>query len=50
MQPINMTKIYYWDKKLKKRLHAREADTITIKKYWFDVFILFNGISNFVGY
>ena len=26
MQPINMIMIYYWDKKLKKRLHVLEAD------------------------
>ena len=31
MQPINMIMIYYWDKKLKKRLHVLEAD-ISIKK------------------
>ena len=31
MQTINITMIYYWDKKLKKRLHILEAD-ITIKK------------------
>ena len=36
MQPINMVMIYYCDKKLKK-LHVLEADTITIKKNWFDV-------------
>ena len=24
--------IYYWDKKLRKRLHVQEADIITIKK------------------
>ena len=24
--------IYYWDKKLKKRLHVLEADIITIKR------------------
>ena len=39
MQPINMMMIYYWDKKLKKRLPTLEADIITIKKNpWFDVF------------
>ena len=32
MQSINMIMIYYWDKKLKKRLHVLEADLITIKK------------------
>ena len=32
MQPINMITIYYWDKKIKKRLHVLEADIITIKK------------------
>ena len=32
MQPINMIRIYYCDKKLKKRLHVLEADIITIKK------------------
>ena len=32
MQPLNMIMIYYWDKKLKKRLHVLEADIITIKK------------------
>ena len=32
MQPINMIMIYYWDKKLKKRLHVLEADITTIKK------------------
>ena len=37
MQIINMIMIYYWDKKLKKRLHVLEADIITIKKHWFDV-------------
>ena len=31
MQPINMVMIYYWDKKLKKRLQVLKADTI-IKK------------------
>ena len=31
MQPINMM-LYYWDKKLKKRLHTLEADIITNKK------------------
>ena len=30
MQPINM--IYYWAKKLKKRLHVLETDITTIKK------------------
>ena len=34
----NLLMIYYWDKKFKKRLHALEADIITIrKKHWFDV-------------
>ena len=28
MQPINMIMIYYWDKKLKKRLYVLEADMI----------------------
>ena len=37
MQPINMIMIYYWDKKLKRRLHVLEADVKTIKKHWFDV-------------
>ena len=37
MQSINMLIIYYWDKKLKKRLHVLEADIITFKKNWFDV-------------
>ena len=40
MQPINMIMIYYWDKKLKKRLHVLEADMIRFKKkqqHWFDV-------------
>ena len=32
MQPIIMIMIYYWDKKLKKRLHVLEADIIIIKK------------------
>ena len=32
MQPINMLMIYYWDKKLKNRLHVLEAYIITIKK------------------
>ena len=27
-----MIMIYYWDKKLKKRLHVLEADILTIKK------------------
>ena len=27
MQHINMIMIYYWDKKLKKRLHVLETDT-----------------------
>ena len=31
MQPINMIIIYYWNKKLKKRLHVQEADVVTIK-------------------
>ena len=32
MQPINMIMIYYWDKRLKKRLYVLETDIITIKK------------------
>ena len=40
MQPINMIMIYYWHKKLKKRLHVLEADIIKIKKHCFDVSIL----------
>ena len=32
MQPINMIMIYYWDKKLKKRLHVLEGDILMIKK------------------
>ena len=32
MQPINMIMVYYWDKKLKKRLHVLEADRLKIKK------------------
>ena len=32
MQPINLIMIYYWDKKLKKRLHVLEADLIIITK------------------
>ena len=32
MEPINMTLIYYSNKKLPKRLHFLEADMITIKK------------------
>ena len=32
--------IYYWDKKLKKRLHVLEADIITIKKNNFDLMSL----------
>ena len=32
MQSINMKMIYYWDKKLKKRLNVLEADMIIIKK------------------
>ena len=35
MQTIHMTMIYYWNKKIKKRLHVLEADLIT-KKYHFD--------------
>ena len=31
MQPINMIMIYYWDKKLKKRLHVLKVDIIKIK-------------------
>ena len=30
MQPIKMIKIYYWDKKLKKKLNVLETDIITI--------------------
>ena len=26
MQPINVIIIYYWDKKLKKKLHVLEVD------------------------
>ena len=38
MQSNDMIIIYYWDKKLKKRLHVLEADIITIKsKHWFDM-------------
>ena len=32
MQPIDMIMIFYWDKKLKKRLPVVEDDIITIKK------------------
>ena len=32
MQPFNMTMIYYWDKKIKKRLQVLDADMITIEK------------------
>ena len=32
MQPINMLMIYYWDKKLPKRLYVLEADIKRIKK------------------
>ena len=32
MQQIYRIMIYYWDKKLKKRLHDLEADIIPIKK------------------
>ena len=31
MQPLNITMIYYWDKKLKKSLYVLEADITTIK-------------------
>ena len=31
MQLINRIMIYYWDKKLKKRLHVLEADIIKKK-------------------
>ena len=37
MQPIDMIMSYYLDKKLKKGLHVQEADSIPIKKHWFDV-------------
>ena len=32
MKPINMIMIYYWNKKLRKRLHVLEVNVITIKK------------------
>ena len=32
MHLIDMIMIYYWDKKLKKRLYVLEADIITSKK------------------
>ena len=32
MQPIHMIMIYYWDKKLKKRLHILDADIIKFFK------------------
>ena len=32
MESSNMIMIYYWDKKLTKRLHVLEADIIKIKK------------------
>ena len=32
MQPINIIMIYYWNKKLKKRLHVLEAGIIILKK------------------
>ena len=35
MQPINMIRIYYWDKKLQKRLHFLEA--VIKKNHLFDV-------------
>ena len=37
MQPISMKMIYYWDRKLKKRLHVLEDEKIIIKKNWFNV-------------
>ena len=39
MQPMNMIRIYYWEKKLRKRLHVLEADILKQlkKKDWFDV-------------
>ena len=40
MQLINMIMIYYWDKKLKKRLHVLEADIIIIKKNNIDLMSL----------
>ena len=36
MQPINKIMIYYWDKKLKKRLYVLKADIITINKNLID--------------
>ena len=32
MQPINMTMIYYRDKKLQRRLNVSKADVKTIEK------------------
>ena len=32
MQPFNMIMTYYWDKKVKKRLHVLETDIIIFKK------------------
>ena len=32
MQPVNLIKIYYRDKKIKTGLHVLEADNIIIKK------------------
>ena len=40
LQPINMIMIYYWDKKLKKRLHILEVDIIIIKKNNIDLMSL----------
>ena len=39
MLPINMIMVYYWNKKLKKKiLHVLKADIIAIlKKHQFDV-------------
>ena len=32
MKPITLIMIYYWDKKVKNRLHVPEVDIITFKK------------------
>ena len=34
MPSINIIIIYYWNKKLKNRLHVLEADIITIEKIY----------------
>ena len=34
MLPINMIMIYYWDKKLKKRMHVLEANLVAIPTQW----------------